>query len=229
MPLATKNNALIVKDGKLAENCNCCGGWYCCADTTCSLDQLTTATISITASDYYSRYIELSGGTDGALYQSVGVRLAAYSGIHTLARVSAIGSQNVRFQKDIKPFGVNKCDGFIFVEASRQYLNWTIAFTAVHYLAAYGLPESQRYRSLSDLDCFDFTQYPSGLLIKQETIPWAFNGVDAYKTCDAITGDAFTPATRRWPLYDFQQNNRPAEFTETGSRVVTVNGITLNQ
>jgi len=31
MPLATKNNAIIIKDGKLAENCNCCGGWYCYA------------------------------------------------------------------------------------------------------------------------------------------------------------------------------------------------------
>jgi hypothetical protein len=29
MPLATKNNAIIIKDGKLAENCDCCGGWYC--------------------------------------------------------------------------------------------------------------------------------------------------------------------------------------------------------
>jgi hypothetical protein len=29
MTLATKNNALIVKDGKIAENCGCCGGWYC--------------------------------------------------------------------------------------------------------------------------------------------------------------------------------------------------------
>jgi hypothetical protein len=29
MPLAAKNNAIIVKDGKLAENCECCGGWYC--------------------------------------------------------------------------------------------------------------------------------------------------------------------------------------------------------
>jgi len=28
MPLATKNNALIVKDGKIAENCDCCG-WVC--------------------------------------------------------------------------------------------------------------------------------------------------------------------------------------------------------
>jgi hypothetical protein len=29
MPLAIKNNAMIVKDGKLAEDCGCCGGWYC--------------------------------------------------------------------------------------------------------------------------------------------------------------------------------------------------------
>ena len=29
MPLATKNGSLIVKDGQLAENCGCCGGWYC--------------------------------------------------------------------------------------------------------------------------------------------------------------------------------------------------------
>ena len=29
MPLATKNGSIIVKDGKLAEDCGCCGGWYC--------------------------------------------------------------------------------------------------------------------------------------------------------------------------------------------------------
>jgi hypothetical protein len=29
MPLATKNGSIIVKDGRLAENCGCCGGWYC--------------------------------------------------------------------------------------------------------------------------------------------------------------------------------------------------------
>ena len=33
MPLATKNNAIIVKDGLLAENCGCCGGWYCYRDS----------------------------------------------------------------------------------------------------------------------------------------------------------------------------------------------------
>ncbi len=29
MPLAVKNNAIILKDGRLAENCGCCGEWYC--------------------------------------------------------------------------------------------------------------------------------------------------------------------------------------------------------
>jgi len=32
MPIATKNTALIVKDGKVTENCNCCGGWWCYLD-----------------------------------------------------------------------------------------------------------------------------------------------------------------------------------------------------
>lgn len=29
MTIATKNGAVIFKDGAAAENCNCCGGWYC--------------------------------------------------------------------------------------------------------------------------------------------------------------------------------------------------------
>ena len=37
MNIATQGGKIIVKDGKLAENCGCCGGWYCpqgtCVDT----------------------------------------------------------------------------------------------------------------------------------------------------------------------------------------------------
>ena len=53
MPLATKNNSLIVKDGKVAENCGCCGGWYCynnCADFLCV--DAATASVSISATDF---------------------------------------------------------------------------------------------------------------------------------------------------------------------------------
>jgi hypothetical protein len=37
MTIATKNGAIIVKDGKLAENCECCGGWYCCEFEACAI------------------------------------------------------------------------------------------------------------------------------------------------------------------------------------------------
>ena len=48
MPLATKNGSLIVKDGSIAENCNCCaGGWYC--STGCCTD-LTTGLYAQSAS-----------------------------------------------------------------------------------------------------------------------------------------------------------------------------------
>jgi hypothetical protein len=60
MPLATKNGTLILKGGKLAENCNCCGdGWYCydnpCSQTpvgynslwTCSEDEIPPEILSV--------------------------------------------------------------------------------------------------------------------------------------------------------------------------------------
>jgi hypothetical protein len=55
MPLATKNNAIIIKDGRLAENCNCCGGWYCCASLAC-LANPSSVSISIAADDFYEQY-----------------------------------------------------------------------------------------------------------------------------------------------------------------------------
>jgi hypothetical protein len=53
MPLATKNGSLIVKDGLLAENCGCCGGWYCCPASSCLRDQIRSIVVTITAPDYF--------------------------------------------------------------------------------------------------------------------------------------------------------------------------------
>jgi hypothetical protein len=53
MPLATKNGSLIVKDGKIAESCGCCGGWYCynnCADFLCV--DAPTASVTLAATDF---------------------------------------------------------------------------------------------------------------------------------------------------------------------------------
>ena len=48
MPLATQNGSLIVKNGSVAENCNCCGGWYCYAECPCSYADLMPNTLSAT-------------------------------------------------------------------------------------------------------------------------------------------------------------------------------------
>lgn len=37
MPLAKKNNALIVKGGRIAQDCNCCGNGACCDGAVCSI------------------------------------------------------------------------------------------------------------------------------------------------------------------------------------------------
>lgn len=52
MPIATKNGSLIVKDGKLAESCGCCGGWYCCTTSQCVSDSIRSVTASVSASDW---------------------------------------------------------------------------------------------------------------------------------------------------------------------------------
>lgn len=64
MTIATKNGSIIVKDGKLAENCGCCGGWYCCRVSQCVSDGIESVTASISASDWsYQLTLSSSCGT----------------------------------------------------------------------------------------------------------------------------------------------------------------------
>jgi hypothetical protein len=87
MPLATKNGSIIVKDGLLAENCGCCGGWYCCADKACVLDGITSATIQISAANYFrTSYYQISASETG--YESAAFLGNALSGTHSLSSVA---------------------------------------------------------------------------------------------------------------------------------------------
>jgi hypothetical protein len=78
MPLATKNNAIIIKDGRLAENCNCCGGWYCFTNV-CECPSIKGVTVSISSSDNRFTY----PGDD-----FIKVRGSLVSGTHTLSLAS---------------------------------------------------------------------------------------------------------------------------------------------
>lgn len=86
--LAAKNNALIVKDGKIAENCGCCGGWYCCQAPACAADTVASVTATFTVPSYL-RQTYWNQTSPWALkeYTSVGVDGSALSGVYTLTRV----------------------------------------------------------------------------------------------------------------------------------------------
>lgn len=66
MPLATKNNAIIIKDGRLAENCDCCGGWYCykCEDGF-AVDCRNFGTVSINGNSTFEPRITSSTTSAG--------------------------------------------------------------------------------------------------------------------------------------------------------------------
>jgi hypothetical protein len=115
MPLAVKNNALILKDGKLAESCGCCGGWYCCPSTT-QLLQCTSGIsvqVSLTASDYQI-VKKTSNATCKQSPDDAGVSLSsssrwltigsALSGTHSLPLSSRNGMTSV-FTKSLASVG----------------------------------------------------------------------------------------------------------------------------
>jgi hypothetical protein len=67
MPLATKDNAIIIKEGKLANSCDCCGGWYCygCVegfkyDPLSGFDYAAFGTVSINGVSTFAPYQDYS-------------------------------------------------------------------------------------------------------------------------------------------------------------------------
>lgn len=59
MSIATKNGSVILKSGSVAENCGCCGDWYCynqCADFYCPPS--SAVTVSLTAADFLLNFID---------------------------------------------------------------------------------------------------------------------------------------------------------------------------
>ena len=87
--LATKNGSLIVKDGKLAEDCGCCGGWYCCESSVCAANDVQSVTVTISAQDFVQRYSPTGlGGSD----ITIGVRGSSISGSYSLTRSSSSNS-----------------------------------------------------------------------------------------------------------------------------------------
>lgn len=93
--IATKNGSLVIKDGKLAEDCGCCGSkWYCCASS-CAVAEPSAVEVKIEAEDFYAQY-----GVSDNLFPNIGVGQvnfessacvfgSAISGTHALTKINA--------------------------------------------------------------------------------------------------------------------------------------------
>jgi hypothetical protein len=86
MNIATQGGKIIVKDGKLAEGCDCCGGWYCVGgdqSCKCAPTAISSVSISVTATDFirHSRYRDNNGTLWYVSFLSV---MAHLNGTHTL-------------------------------------------------------------------------------------------------------------------------------------------------
>jgi hypothetical protein len=98
MPLATKNGSLIVKDGKVAENCNCCGGWYCYSeDCPCNYSKpmpnsLQAALSFSLASDMYGIALGNFLGAYLSTWRTTPQQASQINGTYTLTRPSPAGS-----------------------------------------------------------------------------------------------------------------------------------------
>jgi hypothetical protein len=87
MTIATKNGAIIVKDGSIAENCACCeSGWYCCPAAACFGDHINNVTVTLSAEDYYLRSFSTFNGN--TIYAN-GFRGSLANGTYSLPRVTS--------------------------------------------------------------------------------------------------------------------------------------------
>lgn len=104
MTLATKNGSVIVKNGSIAENCGCCGDWYCCASSACATDVLSSVSVTITAQDYLRHRRVLHRDTDVVLYESLGFGGSSISGVYSLVKTTASGTGEIEW---VAPNGSN--------------------------------------------------------------------------------------------------------------------------
>jgi hypothetical protein len=95
MPLATRNNALIVKDGKLAENCECCDGWYCYGGGCgCSDQRPATLSASLSFSLNETAYGQVQTGAfgGGAFHQCAKYTSSSFSDVSKTVSLSYLGT-----------------------------------------------------------------------------------------------------------------------------------------
>ena len=187
MPLATKNNAIIVKDGKLAENCGCCGGWYCCPP-------VMKATVTFNLSDVET--VVYQGGVfpGGVAYSLARINASAMSSLS--GTVYQLNSTNPAQGCNTYSFGSDTADTSDSPWLKGMYVN--TESVSVGIIAV--LPK--RYTELSKTySAFNCSSTPGGFgggsLSRQYETGWTYGN---YGFASGTNG--YTTLVRRQAPYD---------------------------
>jgi len=185
MTLAIKNNAIIVKDGKLAENCGCCGGWYCCADRAC-LAKPSSVTLSVVAEDFYTQYGMTETG--GLFFESSACAFgSSISGTHSLTQITAEAGYSSTWKKTFSavPSGCSPVEFTLRLSANSR-----IAFDFYYSFAVptFYFASPDRVVSKGQMSCgmpfdpgFDFPMNENAYYRS-----YNFNGVQSWPACSDL-------------------------------------------
>lgn len=160
MTLARINNALVVKNGSLAEDCSCCGGdgWYCCPNGYCPQDVVSSVSVTLQMFDYLvwtkERY-----SNSLYLHASVGCLGSAYAGTHSLARVSPL-----TWEKIFPDVPNSSCKASLSFVMTSVYWQVVFSFPILTY-GIYAAGNAGQYKELNEMECKGFPDpnagYPS--------------------------------------------------------------------
>jgi hypothetical protein len=187
MPLATKNNAIIVKDGKLAESCACCeSGWYCCADKAC-LAKPSSVTLSVVAEDFYTQYGMTDTGGPISFESSACAFGSSISGTHSLTQITSEAGYSSTWKKTFSAVPAG-CQPVEFV--LRLSANSRIAFDFFYSFAVptFYFASPNRVVSKGDMSCGMPFDPGSGFPMNENAYyrSYDFNGVQAWPACSDL-------------------------------------------
>lgn len=238
--IATKNGAVIVKDGAIAERCECCSGGTCVEFTRVNA---ATAVVQLSASDFlqsaihkYTPNSPFSGLSTYWEKSTLYFKGSELNGTHALTRRNDLSdtSKTVWDSDDSFWTGCPTGVGYIPRHVIRLTLyppsnvspNWTLSIPVVSF-AWYSdrytsSPEASGFRQASDFSCESLCSRCESLG-RQNTL---------LATCDVITGqvslskDAIAPVAG-YPV-QFPVGFVPASYTDDYNRTTEYASGTLS-
>jgi hypothetical protein len=155
--IGTKNGSVIVKNGSAAENCNCCGGWYCYlddsqTDSQYAMKSLASATVTISSQNY----IKWAKNTwfYGTEYTSEGFAGAQYNGTYSLQK----SSDGTTWRHDFAAQPDATCVAYLLLYVTGTAWVLRFAYSKMMYSAF----TTETYKELSEMQCRDNYGYGSG-------------------------------------------------------------------